>query len=311
MAKGKDKATKGSFNIRGVITKLDPKKSIKNKPNVFNKLQFGVKTSEDNIVWVQLMEFMTGKSKLNAYISKNEDGEFETKKIPYEDRNKKLDDGWRLIGISCKGKEDDNTFNVVPEDAIKFITQTFKDGDEVFVRGDVTHSEYQGKTFHNYEIKGIYPATGNVDFQADDFDEISEFKQKFVFKDVVDIGDQYLVNGYVFDYREDAVDVSFTISKDENGNELAEAIDQYVDAGDLLTVEGIVHNRATYRKADDSESSDVFAGKSSKTFSDKTEFIKEGERKELEIIAISEQPVKGAFEVATQDEESPQKMPWE
>lgn len=311
MADRKDKITKGNFNLRGLITKLDKKKSITENEK-FRKLQFGVKTSDDNIVWVQIMEFKTGRAKENAYISKRTEKGMEVKKVAYSERNKKLDDDWSLIGIGCKGPEDEKAISLVNEDAINFILAKFKDGDSVFVKGDVSHSENKGNTYHNYEIKAIYSATSNVDFSAEDFDEISEFKQKFVFKDMADIDTQYLVSGYTFDYREESVDVAFTIGKDENGKSLAKAIEEHVESGDLLTVEGVIHNRATYRKADEEESTDVFAGKSSKTFSDNTSFIKEGERRELEIIGISEQPVKGAFASMDEEEDSaPEKMPWD
>jgi hypothetical protein len=158
--------------------------------------------------------------------------------------------------------------------------------------------------------------TEPIDLEADGYEEVSDFKDTFVFTEIMELDGESLVSGKWLDYRGEFVSVSYVVSDSDVEN----YIKNNVSVGTKMTVEGIIHNRVVYKETEATDLPDgdkPLVGSRSKSFTPKS-FNKEieSEKKYFEITSImevlegaySEDELNDAFDSVTGEVE---KLPWE
>lgn len=248
------KETKGFAELKGIIGGLDRVKQAIEKGEKINRysdddtikrLYFTVKTNTDNVHFLQLTHF---KNNQQAYISKFDGEKTETLKIEWENRNRQLEDGWRIIGVTVKATGDENVRYLTSFDAIDYILEHFNDGDSVYINASITNSGSDERLFKNYELKKVLALKNPIDFNDEKFEEQADFTEEFVFNNCYDDVNGLIINGYFVDFRQNTAPVQYVV-KNEDHN-VAEYFRKDVKYGDLLKVSGIINNRVTFKLVD-------------------------------------------------------------
>lgn len=294
------KQTKGYSNFKGIISGLHNRKKGSSKQTFEwgTTLTFFLKTSEYNSIPVTLVSFNSRIGKSVYFSTKTDDG-YETKEIDWKNRNDKYE-GWNLIGINLKSKNQEETISLVEHDAIDFILDNFNDGDSVFVGTEMKRSAKGDKVYTNYNIRKMFATSEPVDFESEDFAEISEFQEEFVFNDIFEDkkSGKAFVKGQTIAYNDDVTDVMYVVNLNiDEDKALAKYLATNVSFGDVLSVTGIVHNR-TIGDWIENEDNQPLVGRSTNSFSKPDrQFVVTGEQKELQIIGI-ESVQKGLYSKA-------------
>ena len=296
------KQTKGFAQFRGIIGGLERVKEAITKrsetrqymdSDKIKKLQFSIKTSDDNVLYVEVKQFKTGNSLKNVYISKRdeESKKTETKAVPFNERHRSFEDGWKIIGIALKSHNDEYAKSLVPYDAIDYILENFQDGDSVFLNTEMSHSDDgKGKFYTNYEIKRMYVTKEPIDFEAENFEEQADFVEDIVFSDVVDTGENAFVKAFAINYRGEPQECQFMIEAVDK--EVIEFFKSEVSFGDVVSVEGLVNNRVvySYRDASEEEQDDKpMVGRKTKSSQNNSKIREiESENRSLQIIGVAD-----------------------
>lgn len=254
--------TYGRFKVRGIVTGLDKDYAwvdsvSESSGRPYRIIRFNVKTSETNQVQVELV----GSIQDNVYFYNRE--EKKSIAVNWDSRYEERDDGYELIGVQVGLEKDDKGKNIiktlVPYDATKEIYNNLKDGDSVYIVGRLVYSEYETNNGNKIsqvrnEIQRIYFTTDPVDFNAENFKEINDFKQ-----DIIVVGSEYdkelnklFVNTYIVTNKEgDFVPYQFTIDgEDKKLHTLLKNI-KALPFGSLLNVEGKILNKVETVKIED------------------------------------------------------------
>lgn len=133
--------TKGYLTLKGVIWSLDNKEAMENSAT--RHLSFGLKTSKDNSLFLQVGEWKNTK-----------------------------------LNIKIKGEGMEKPEEVNEQDAIDQIKEIFKDGDSVFINARASVDTYRKKL--NFYINQIYIEKEPIDFDAEDFVETNELNQTVI-----------------------------------------------------------------------------------------------------------------------------------
>lgn len=307
------KETKGYANFKGIISGLHNRKkgSSKAEYDWGTVLNFFLKTSEHNSIPVSLIQFNQQVGKPVYFSKRNEEGVFETKSVDWAKRTEDFE-GWQLIGVSVRSKNHEDITNLVPIDAIEYIENNFNDGDSVFVGCQIRRSQSGDKTYTNYEINKIYNTKEELEFEADNFEEVTEFRETFVYKDsFADKKDGKLfVNGLTIQYGGKTTPVVYTVwTNTEEDKEVANYMASQLKFGDLVTVEGIIHNRVIGEWVENEDNGGI-VGRQSKSFGKPSrQFITKAELKEHQIIGIVD-IVEGAYEKSDFEESNEEVPEW-
>ena len=285
--------TKKSYaNFKGKISGLHNRKNGSSRTDYDwgSKLQFFIKTSEYNSVAVDLISFASRVGE-DVYISTTDrNTSRETKAIDWESRNEEFE-GWQLIGLQLRGKNQAKISTLVEYDAIDYILNNFEDDDVVFVQCEVERSISGEKIYTNYKIRRMYSSDGEFDITADDFQEVAEINDTFAFKEMAineSVG-RASVRGVVVYRNDKLVDVEYVIGlKQEEDLAIVEYIKAHCKFGDVLTIDGIVHNRVIGEWVE-KEGKKNLVGKSASSFGGGGKrFVIKGEQREIQIIGIAD-----------------------
>jgi len=312
----KVKQFKGYGNYKGILSGIDvarkewaeakDKKDYNGKSvyksGAIAKIQLRLKTNHDNMIFLDLMEFLSKVGK-DVILFNTEKGNKNQKKVKYADRYKyKVSDedkkngkhGFEVIGVRARSGEEESV-NLLPLDAIEYILAKFKEGDSVFVGTQRSHSQKGDKKYKSNEINRIFSTTEPVDFDAEDFEEVSDFQDTLVFDEIIELEDnEHLVTGKWLDWRGEFVDVDFVTLDEDIVAYLKE-----LSYGAQLTVEGVAHNRVVYAEKqsdDEPEQGSNVIGKRPKSYQNNSatrEIV--SEKKYDEICAITD-VLEGAYE---------------
>jgi len=246
------KETKGSVKFRGKINRLkNGKKSAYAEGKTSNgkdwsSLRFGIKTSPDNNINVELfgMQFDT----VPAY---NRDKK-ETLWVDWDKRND-IPEGYNLIGVTVGGETKEDTISLVNKDAVEMIMARFNDDDSVFVLAEPQYSTYNDKPQTKYSIRNIYFTTNPLDFEDEEFSEVSDFEQEFVFinADIEKETNTVYVNGYVIGYKGKSFETVLFKVDGTKYPKLAKSFVTKLKFGDLIKVAGKVNNRAVAKETEE------------------------------------------------------------
>jgi hypothetical protein len=184
--------TYGQFVVKGIVTGLTNENAFtegqKEGGNPWKKVQFGVKTSNTEFVYVELMG---SKSKDVQFAFRDPDTKKKdnknTKKVVWADRYKDQNNFEIQMPIKAglerddKGKKLKDNKSLVPYDAVDYAKKYLKDGESVYIRGALQISDYKGNAQEKYMIQQIYVTNEPVDFDADGFLKEASFNQDIVY----------------------------------------------------------------------------------------------------------------------------------
>ena len=313
---GELKQTKGYAQLRGIIGGLDRvKDAITTRKETkqytdndkIKKLQFSVKTSEDNVIYVELKQFKTGNALKNVYISKKDEetGKYETIKKPFNERHINFGDGWKIIGVSLKSNNDEYAKSMMTYDAIDYILENFEDGDSVFINAELSHNDNERvKIKYNLEVNKIMVTHEPINFNSEKFIEQSEFQDEFIFRHSYPDEGGLVVVGYTVKYDFTLVNSVYIVKNEDR--EVIDYIENNLSAGDVVKVIGNINNKVKYNLIEIEQESDTnsnIIGRKTKSEKNKSKprYEKEIEYEErnLQIIGIDVDSIKkGAYNLS-------------
>lgn len=187
--------TKGEFQMRGVVTGTKKNtfftsKKTKNN-NDMNMCNFGVKYDDGQTAYITL-NGMASKS-VYYYNSVAKD----TKEVAWANRGKAPGEGYRLIGVNVGlttvEDDDGNKVNdkktLVDYDASKYVSEHLEDDMPVFIEGALEFDAYTDKNgdvkrSHKLVPSQISLCSKEIDFEAEDFKALADFKTTIVFESI-------------------------------------------------------------------------------------------------------------------------------
>ena len=206
---------KGTFEIKGVISgtsKENFSKTSKTKTGKdFRAVNFGVTFDKNQTLFVTL----TGMPQDNVYFSKRGEkgAKSDVKTVPWKDRYTFNNEGYTLIGVNCglekttneKGVEINNIKHLTPFDASKYISENLKDGESVYLRGNIEFSHYVNKTTKELQHNSKLVITQislckPVDFEVSGYVPEASFAQPIVFTAVRKEDPNFVVESQVVNY---------------------------------------------------------------------------------------------------------------
>jgi len=202
MSKELQKKTRGNIAITGRIVGLNNKEI--RSTNWIKELKFGVMTTKDNMVYVQVMGFNKADDDDILVEFQDEDKKRTIKKVPYGDRFF-LEEGETVIGTKIKKSPDGQVEAFVDVDSVQVIKDNFKDGDVVTIVANAeADTYYQGLKFN---INRIYASSKEMDFEKGNFEEENHGRLWVAFAGI----ENEKVNGFIFDRKDEGVKLEFDL----------------------------------------------------------------------------------------------------
>jgi single-stranded DNA-binding protein len=256
------KQTKGEFNLVGIVSGINHEnayregitKQGKNKGKEWRSIRFAVATSRTNKIFVELTGWE--QDEVTAYSSEKK----ETKKFPWSKRNK-LPEGYAILQVRASLEKDEDDKKYVQKamtayDAVDYIREHLKDGDSVWVKGEISFQEFEGRNgqiVHKtvYTIKSIGKTRNPVDFDAEDFEETAGFVQNIIFDSAErdEETNKVIVNAYIVSFNGKASRGQFTVNAETNPK-MAEAFLKKCHFGDTMELYGICRNELITKEED-------------------------------------------------------------
>ena len=225
--------TRGSFQVRGIINGVEKERFYTDKKTKtgkdFRAVNFGCEYNDKQTVYMSL----NGMPQQKVYFSKRNQatGKTETKDVPWANRNKFNEEGFRMIGVGLgltktkdqSGKVVNDKKTMTPFDACEYINENLQDDMSTFVKGNIEFSSYtdgEGNVRRSVKyIPGQISLCKEVDFSKyDDADNkpAHDFTQTIVYTgiDAEKVDDRatgrYIVSAKIVTYS-DIVDTEFII----------------------------------------------------------------------------------------------------
>lgn len=288
--KTKLKETKGVFKVIGKVARIDRdgafREDVLNKPDnrnhgrLYRSLRFGVKTSPTNEIIVQGFDYEPQEVFLWNSKKREADPNYKGDRIPFETWKEQQDElreqGYVVlqsrIGLDYDEKGKLKTKGLPRFVALKEIYENINNGDSVVVEGTIRYSKYKNRNDEiveqkNYMIERVFRIK-DIDFEDDNFEEVSYFEQEMVFVDA-DLDKEEkkaYVTGRIIDFNGNFEDTQFVINfANENGEtdpamlKLAQAFTKKMEFGDVINVFGDAINRVVVEEVEDEEEDDLLA----------------------------------------------------
>ncbi len=184
--------TKGSFQLRGVVTGTEKDNFYKEITTKSNKpmrmVNFGVNIDKNKAVYIGL----NGMEKDAVFFSKSEgkgkDKKNVTERVAWKDRLSFKKDGFKPIGVNlgivkvtdASGNEVNDKQTKFEYDACKYIADNLVDDVSVFVKGKLEFSTYNNAHQTRYTPNQI-SLCKPIDFDEENFSPLGNFEQVIVF----------------------------------------------------------------------------------------------------------------------------------
>lgn len=227
-------AQKSFFKLRGKICGTESDRyfseGVSKKNNkAWKRINLGVDTTPDSKIFIEMM----ANEMDNAYAYSR--SEKKSMAINWDKRNSvSLPKGFVIIKPDW--------------DRLDEIREQFDEGDDVLVTGYIQYSEYNDKPQQRFIIKNMRSTSKEIDFDAEDFEEVNEFTQELTVTDVT------------FDKSEGKIFLTAYIIQDRGKNNLPDiqtavfviypekdkAFAKLVSGfkfGDTLKVQGIINSK--------------------------------------------------------------------
>lgn len=247
--------TKGQFQVKGIVfgTEKDSfyKETLtKTTQKPWRIVNFGIKTDKESSIYINL----SSGEKEKVFFSKSQkpiDGVKQksiTEEVPWKDRFKFNKEGFRLIGVNVgvtktkdeKGNDVNDKKTLSEYDACKEIADNLKDDNSVFIKGKIDFSHFDANDGAVKRSVKFIPSQvslcKDVDFDAEDFEQTSDFTQIIIFNEIKQDGDRYNVSAKIVTYNS-VEDAEFFITN----KELATAFRKNLKPFNAIKVWGKVH----------------------------------------------------------------------
>lgn len=248
--------TKGTFQVRGIINGVEKDRFYTDKKTKtgkdFRAVNFGCEYNDKQTVYLSL----NGMPQQNVYFSKRNQGtgKTETKTVPWANRNKFNEEGFRMIGVGLgltktkdqSGKLVNDKKTMTPFDACAYINENLNDDMSAFIKGNIEFSSFidsEGNVRRSTKyIPGQISLCKEVDFEKyDDADNkpMHDFTQNIVYMgvDQEKVDDKatgrYVVSAKIVTYS-DIVDTELYI----NDKSLANMFKKNLKPYSAITVHG-------------------------------------------------------------------------
>lgn len=226
------KQTSATFQTRGVVFGMKKKNAYQSGKTStggdWNSIEFGLNINDKKSIFIKLNGFP--RKEVYYYKAAEKKGEKgTTKAVAWDNRKKSPGEGFRLIGVNISTGKDDNNKNInemfVEYDAVEYLNKNIKDGDSLFIKGNMVFSSYTNKDGQTQRKVELVPTQISytqepVDFDAEDFAEMAEFENTLVFSDIEKETDEdgkntgrFIITGYSIGYST-VEPVSFIIDAD-------------------------------------------------------------------------------------------------
>lgn len=254
--------TKGKFKIEGKVVGIGNENAFRegftssDKP--YKSLQFFVQTSPTNRIKVEM--FGMEREEVVFYDSKAK----QSSRVKWDDRNTDAVKGAKLLGsnLYLEGSGDKKTRKVLVEyDAIDYILEHLKEDASVRITGSIDFGSYEndeGQTRNTVKFPiGSITVIDNIDFEAEDFKEVSSFEQAIVVNDkmVDNETKKLLISSYIIKYNKEgniAVGADFIVDGGEYPK-LANNMAKRLGFGDYIKIYGKIKNETIQREAEPDE----------------------------------------------------------
>ena len=192
--------TKGHFQLIGEVLGVEGKKFFEEKLVKGDKkmrfLKFGLKTSEENNVYVDL----NGMERDVVYYSKRnpDTKKMETKKVKWSDRKTPPSKDHKIIGVNVgleqyideMGKKQNKKMSMAEFDATEYLASHLKDDMPLFVKGKLEFSSFLNDKdeiarFVKFIPNQVSRLKSEVDFEKEDFKPMHDFTQTIIYMDAV------------------------------------------------------------------------------------------------------------------------------
>ncbi|MFQ3543520.1 hypothetical protein Q7A53_05490 [Halobacillus rhizosphaerae] len=275
------KETKGTFKAVGKVTRIDKDNAYdqdtqtkgEHVGRTYRKLRFGVKTSETNEITVQMFAYEPKDVFMWNSKLKEEDENYKGTRKTFEDweenQEQYREEGY-VVMQSRVGLHYDDKNKLVSKGVPKFVTakmvyDNLNNGDFVTVEGTISYGSYekdgQKVKTKNFNIEKVHLAK-ELDFDAEDFEEITYFEQQFVYVDSeLNKTDKKLyITGRVIDFNKKFQDAQFVIDfnngeggVDEEMKQFAENFKKTLKFGDVVKTFGDNLNRVIIKKVENED----------------------------------------------------------
>ncbi|MDY8021175.1 hypothetical protein [Paenibacillus polymyxa] len=200
--------TYGNFVLRGTVVGLADKKAFtegQTENGKWKRAQFGIKMSENSIVYVELFGSKTSRVKLFKSGTKTD----ESLTVEWDDLYNSKYNNYRYanqvkINIGLGNISDD--LSVIAWDAIEYFEQQLKDGLTVLVKGSLQISEYKGNFQEQFVIRELYTLEK---FTYENNHPEAFFSQEIVYVDAVLLNENegYMLNTRIINRNSNDYDV--------------------------------------------------------------------------------------------------------
>lgn len=250
--------TKGEMKLRGISTGTERDSFFESKvtksKKPMNIVKFGVKVDKESTVQLEL----NGMARDEVFFYKKSDVKGQkgtTKRVKWDNREGFNEEGFNLIGMTVgleqvadeTGKLKNDLKTMVEYDACEYIAEQLGDDNSLFVLGSIDFGSYKNK---KDEIKRSVKFIPNkilnakpIDFDAEDFEKVSDFKQKIVFmginKDDSDKDDvKFIIEAKIIKYLT-IEDAEFIVRNSKLANTLRKNLKPY----SAIDIWGYINNR--------------------------------------------------------------------
>lgn len=233
--------------MRGIVTGMLNSKAYSvgdTQEGQWNRIQFGVRVSNNAFVYVELMGNKTSKLKMfkvdpmtkkydkNNYIMVSWDEKYSQKYKRYK--------YLQPVKINLLGFETEDV-QLIGYDAAEYLRDNLKDGTYILIKGSLRFNDYKGDTQESFNINEIYVMDGS------ELSNEAYFAQEIIYVGIEDINrSKCKVNSKMIIRNFDGFDIipySFIINnKDSNMKSVFDYFKENIQMGSTLKVHGLIRN---------------------------------------------------------------------
>lgn len=264
--------TRGTFQVRGIINGVEKDRFYTDKKTKtgkdFRAVNFGCEYDDKQTIYLSL----NGMPQQNVYFSKRNQstGKTETKNVPWANRHKFNEEGFRMIGVGLgltktkdqSGKEVNDKKTMTPFDACEYINENLNDDMSTFIKGNIEFSSYtdgEGNVRRSVKyIPGQISLCKEVDFSKyDDADNkpAHDFTQTIVYMGIDQekaddkATGRFIVSAKIVTYS-DIVDTEFIITDKNLANLFKKNLKPYY----AITVHGKIEVSHSVQEVEEEDS---------------------------------------------------------
>lgn len=285
--------TKNSFKAVGKVANIDKAYAYyegvvgegkKNEGKEIRSIKFSVKTSDANMVQVQMMgvepeEVLMWNSD-DAKKARSKNKKYNGRRVPFEDwldnEDEYKEEGYVVlesrVGLERDEKGKVHSKGVPSFVAVEQIHETLDNGDSVLIEGNISYSTYEDKNNKtvlnkNFNIRKII-LIDDVDFEEEGFEEVSYFEQEVIVVEAELDKDEKrtTITGRHINYNQTWIDLEYIVDYsdgDKDLEKLAKSLSSVVKEGDKITLLGEILNKkvvvSNTEESEEDEDDDVMS----------------------------------------------------